>query len=154
MHVPNFRFPQPIGSNVNFGNSIELLVKWVKQQSRQRKERGDRSDSVVLASLIMPFQTFLGIRSACTPNTGKMPIRWRASRVVRWRWIASMARVIAVENLMQYSGFRTSLSPASTFIPVVETQGLDILQHGWRYVVYLAGHSLLRFLGFELLPLE
>ena len=41
--------------------------------------------------------------------------------VVRWRWIASMARVIAVEKPMQYSVLRTSLSMvfgmAMTFTP-------------------------------------
>ena len=42
--------------------------------------------------------------------------------VVRWRSMASMARVIAVENPMQYSVLRTSLSmvfgTAITFMPL------------------------------------
>ena len=39
-----------------------------------------------------------------------MPIRSWEPTVVRWRWMASLARVIAVEKPMQYSVLRTSLS--------------------------------------------
>ena len=50
-----------------------------------------------------------------------MPMRSCEPTVVRWRSMASMARVIAVENPMQYSVLRTSLSmvfgTAITFMP-------------------------------------
>ena len=81
-----------------------------------------------------------------------MPMRSCEPTVVRWRSMASMARVMAVEKPMQYSVLRTSLSivfgTAMTFMPcwssvggvaerivaadgdqVIEAQRLDILQH-------------------------
>ena len=50
------------------------------------------------------------MKPASRPKTRKMPIRSCEATVVRWRWMASVARVIAVEKPMQYSVLRTSLS--------------------------------------------
>ena len=43
------------------------------------------------------------VNPASRPKTRKMPIRSCEPIVVRCRWMASLARVIAVEKPMQYS---------------------------------------------------
>ena len=50
------------------------------------------------------------MKPASRPKMRKTPIRSCEPRVVRWRLMASLARLIAVEKPMQYSVPWTSLS--------------------------------------------
>jgi hypothetical protein len=56
------------------------------------------------------YAVWSAVNPESRPKTRKTPMRSCEPTVVRCRWIASLARVIAVENPMQYSVLRTSLS--------------------------------------------
>src|ERR1035437_5304703 len=56
------------------------------------------------------YAVYRAVKPASRPKMRKTPMRSYEPRVVRWRLIASFARVIAVEKPMQYSVPWTSLS--------------------------------------------
>ena len=58
----------------------------------------------------MTYAVYSAENPASRPKIRKTPIRSWLPSVVRWRLIASLARVIAVEKPMQYSVPWTSLS--------------------------------------------